>query len=28
MTAIAPITSRTKIWSYWRVESAPTSSYV
>ena len=28
MTAIAPITSHTKTWSYWRVQSAPTSASV
>jgi len=26
MTAIAPITSHTKTWNYWRVQSAPTSA--
>ena len=28
MTAIAPITSHTKSWKYWRVQSAPTSATV
>jgi len=28
MTAIAPITSHTKTWRYWRVQSAPTSASV
>ena len=28
MTAIAPITSHTKTWSYWRVQNAPTSASV
>jgi len=28
MTAIAPIASHTKTWSYWRIQSAPTSASV